>query len=291
MKYITIKIFFLFILPIYTEAQDVIKLYPGKAPGSEQWNWKEKEVTPIPGNRMLYNVAEPVLIKYPVPYENSTGTAVIIAPGGAFHILSIDSEGIDVAKWLNSKGVTAFVLKYRVVKSNSDNPFAELMPLMRDFKKLDSINAPVVEMAKSDGVAAMQYVREHAKQFNIDPKKIGFMGFSAGGTVTMSVALSAPQEWKPNFIAPIYPYANAVVGNEMPTSEMPAFVAVASDDELSLMPHSIRIYEKWIAAKQSGELHVYENGGHGFGMHKKNTSSDQWINDFENWLRNRKLIK
>ncbi len=279
------------LLPLLTlltfslSAQQVVKVYTGKAPGSESWNWTEKEMNAMPGNRMLYNVADPEMIIYKAPKEKANGAAFIVAPGGAFHILSIDSEGINVAKWLNEHGITAIVLKYRVVKSNTDNPFAELMPLMADFKKLDEINAPVVEMATKDGIEALKYVKSHANALNVNPNKIGFMGFSAGGTLTMSVELSAPQELKPNFIAPIYLYGPAVIGSTMPTKPTPAFIAVASDDELGFVPHSISLYQKWFAAKHSAELHIYEKGGHGFGTLKKNTTSDNWLNDFENWLK------
>ena len=221
-------------------AQTSIKLYAGKAPGSETWNWSEQKAANTQGNALLYNIVEPEILVYPAPEEKANGTSIVVAPGGAFHIISIENEGINVANWLNDRGITAFVLKYRLVKMLTDNPFKELMTLMGDFKKLDSINAPVVEMAKNDGIEAMKYVRGHAKELKIDPNKIGFMGFSAGGTVTMSVMLSAPQEWKPNFIAPIYLYKNAVVGNLMPTKSTPIFVAVASDDQLGLMPHSIK---------------------------------------------------
>ncbi|MFM7019795.1 MAG: alpha/beta hydrolase, partial [Aquirufa sp.] len=217
-------------------------------------------------------------------------TSIIIAPGGAFHILSIDSEGHDVAKFLSARGITAFVLTYRVVKSNGPNPFAELMPLMKDFKKLDEINAPVVEMATQDGIEAIKYVKANASKLGIDPQKMGFMGFSAGGTLTMNVLLSAPQELKPNFIAPIYHYADAVTGKDMPKASTPAFIAVAADDNLGFAPHSIRLFERWNATKHPSELHVYENGGHGFGMRKNNTASDNWINDFENWLKIRKFL-
>jgi acetyl esterase/lipase len=272
-------------------SQTIVKLYPGKAPGSENWTWKEKEITPFPGNRMLYNVSEPELIYYPAPKEKSNGTSIIVAPGGAFHILSIDNEGIRIAEWLNGLGISVFVLKYRLVKSQTDNPFETLVPLMQDKDKLDSINAPVVEMAKNDGIEAMKYVRSNAEKLGIDPHKIGFMGFSAGGTVTMSVALSAPEEWKPDFLAPVYLYRKAVLGSQMPLKKTPIFIAVASDDELDFMPHSVSLYQDWYAAGHPSELHVYENGGHGFGFAKKGTSSDQWTADFENWLRIRELIE
>jgi acetyl esterase/lipase len=244
----------------------------------------------MPNNRMLFNVTDPTLTIYPAAAGKGNGTSIIIAPGGAFHILSIDSEGHDVAKFLSARGITAFVLTYRVVKSNGPNPFAELMPLMKDFKTLDEINAPVVEMATQDGIEAIKYVKANASKLGIDPQKMGFMGFSAGGTLTMNVLLSAPQELKPNFIAPIYHYADAVTGKDMPKASTPAFIAVAADDNLGFAPHSIRLFERWTAAKHPSELHVYENGGHGFGMRKNNTASDNWINDFENWLKIRKFL-
>ncbi|MEY4273559.1 MAG: hypothetical protein RL638_507 [Bacteroidota bacterium] len=284
------KIITLLLISFVALGQTTIKLYPGKAPGSEAWNWEVKEFTPMPNNRMLFNVTEPTLTIYPAAAGKGNGTSMIIAPGGAFHILSIDSEGHDVAKFLSARGITAFVLTYRVVKSNGPNPFAELMPLMKDFKKLDEINAPVVEMATQDGIEAIKYVKANASKLGIDPQKMGFMGFSAGGTLTMNVLLSAPQELKPNFIAPIYHYADAVTGKDMPKASTPAFIAVAADDNLGFAPHSIRLFERWSAAKHPSELHVYENGSHGFGMRKNNTASDNWINDFENWLKIRKLL-
>jgi len=284
------KIITLLLLSFLALGQNTIKLYPGKAPGSEAWNWEVKEFTPMPNNRMLFNVTDPTLTIYPAATGKGNGTSIIIAPGGAFHILSIDSEGHDVAKFLSARGITAFVLTYRVVKSNGPNPFAELMPLMKDFKTLDEINAPVVEMATQDGIEAIKYVKANASKLGIDPQKMGFMGFSAGGTLTMNVLLSAPQELKPNFIAPIYHYADAVTGKDMPKASTPAFIAVAADDNLGFAPHSIRLFERWNAAKHPSELHVYENGGHGFGMRKNNTASDNWINDFENWLKIRKFL-
>jgi acetyl esterase/lipase len=280
----------LFWVSISAFSQKIIQLYPGKAPGSESWNWTEKETTPFANNRMLHNVSEPVLLHYPAPKDKATGTSIIVAPGGAFHILSIDNEGIRVAEWLNTLGIEAFVLKYRLVKVESDNPFEVLMPLMNNKDKLDSINAPVVELAKNDGIAAMTYVRTNASKLGLDQGKIGFMGFSAGGTVTMSVMLSAEEQWKPDFVAPIYLYKKAVVGKEMPKKQTPMFIAVATDDGLGLLPHSLELYQEWVGAGQPAELHAYEKGDHGFGISPKGTTSDMWAQNFENWLRKRKLI-
>lgn len=291
MKYITsLLLTFIFSMSHAVIAQTVIPLYEGKAPGSYSWDWKEASVM-MGKNTIVYNVVTPTLTYYPAPKEKANGTAVIVAPGGAFHILSMNSEGTEVAKWLNDRGVAAFVLKYRVVRSVTNNPFAELMPLMNDFKKLDSINAPVVVMATADGIQAMQYVRSHAASMYINPMKIGFMGFSAGGTLTMSVAMSAPKEWKPNFVAPIYLYNNAVIGDEMPDKTVPIYIAVASDDQLKFVPQSINLYQKWMKEGHDAELHIFEKGGHGFGMNQQNTSSDFWTASFDNWLQIRGFIK
>lgn len=282
-----LKLLFLTLLisPI-AQAQQVIRLYEGKAPSSESWTWSEQTSTKNRFNtEVVYNVSEPTLTAYLPPKDLATGTAVIVAPGGAFHTLSINSEGIDVAKWLNSRGVAAFVLKYRVVHSLTDDPVAELMPKMGDFKKLDEENAPVVPLAMADGLTAMKYVRDHAGKMSIDPQKIGFMGFSAGGTVTMSVVYNATDENRPNFVAPIYAYAGAIIGSTVPTAKTPIFVAVAADDQLKLMPHSVDIFKKWFDAGQSAELHVYEKGGHGFGMRKQNIPTDTWIEQFGDWLK------
>jgi acetyl esterase/lipase len=175
------SVFALLLLNFTGKTQQVINLYDGKAPGSESWTWSEKEqFSTLFNTQVVYNVSQPTLTAY-LPQKNAaTGTAVIIAPGGGFHALSINSEGIDVAKWLAAKGIACFVLKYRLVHSETDDPAKELMALLGNQKKLDSGNASVVPLAMQDGLTAMKYVRTHAADYSIDPKRIGFMGFSAG---------------------------------------------------------------------------------------------------------------
>ncbi len=279
--------FFLVVFGLFYFAawsQEMIRLYDGPAPGSENWNWEEK-VNDTPGGRFISDVTTPVLIPYIAPEPN--GTAVIVAPGGAFHILAIDHEGHDVAKWLNSKRITAFVLKYRLVHPNPDRPEHNLMTLMQnqDYATLDSINAPVVPLAMRDGLKAVAYVRENAAFYGIDPNKIGFMGFSAGGTLTMSVVYNAAEENLPNFVAPIYAYGGAILGSAVPEKKTPIFVAAASDDELGFAPHSAQIYLKWLEAGQPAELHIYEKGGHGFGMKETGGPVDSWIESFYDFLK------
>lgn len=272
-------------------AQKVIQLYEGKPKGSENWTWSEQTSSKNRFNsEVVYNVAQPTITAYLPDPQNANGTAIIVAPGGAFHTLSINSEGVDVAKWLNSKGVAAFVLKYRVARSFTDDPVQELMGKMGDFKKLDEENAPIIPLATADGQAAVKYVREHAKEMNINPERIGFMGFSAGGTLTMSVVYTASEESRPNFVAPIYAYENAILGSEVPKAKTPIFVAVAGDDQLGFMPHSINIYKKWFDAKQPAELHIYEKGGHGFGMRKQGLPTDTWYERFGDWLKLQGLL-
>ena len=283
-------ILFLFITSL-CEAQDsVIHLYKGPAPGSEKWNWEEKEFT-VGTMKICMDVSKPTLTAY-IP-ANPNGTAIIIAPGGAFHALAIGHEGAAVAKWLNEKGITAFVLKYRLVHDDPAHPENSIGTLMatKNFKKLDSLNAPVVPLALQDGLTAVKYVRQHAGDYKIDPNKIGFMGFSAGGTVTMSVVYSATEESRPNFVAPIYPYEKAIIGSTVPSAKTPIFIAAASDDDLGLATHSVHIYLKWLDAKQPAELHMYERGKHGYGMNKQNIPTDNWIERFGDWLEMQGLIK
>ncbi|MFL5788450.1 MAG: GDSL-type esterase/lipase family protein [Flavisolibacter sp.] len=282
-KYLSIC-FILFLVTSYGQ-QRVISLYEGKAPGSESWNWQEGRMdsnmfhTPV-----VYNVVQPTLTVYPARSSIPTGTAVIIAPGGGFHILSINSEGTDVANWLSSRGVTAFVLKYRLVHSLTNDPVTELMDKMTKGADFQSTVAPVIPLAMKDGLEAVKYVRQHAAEFNINPNRIGFMGFSAGGTVTMSVAYNATDDNRPDFIAPIYAYVDPQIGSTVPKQKMPAFIVAASDDQLGLAPHSVRIYNQWLDAKQQAELHMYVRGGHGFGMRTQNIPTDAWISRFEDWL-------
>jgi acetyl esterase/lipase/lysophospholipase L1-like esterase len=268
-----------------SNAQDVIKLYEGIPPGSEKATWSEQTSTKNMFNtEVVYNVKEPTITAY-LPLEHlNTGTAIVIAPGGAFHTLSINSEGIDVAKYLNSIGIAAFVLKYRVAPSFTDDPVKELMAKMGDFKGLDSENEPYVKLATADGLKAMEYVRTHASEMNIDPSKIGFMGFSAGGTLAMSVVYNGTDKDIPNFVAPIYAYEPAVIGSKIPEEKTPIFITVAGDDQLGMMPMSISIYQKWFAAGQPAELHVYEKGGHGFGMRNQKLPVDTWYERFGDWL-------
>jgi len=271
--------------------QKVISLYNGLPPGSEKWTWQEGDnANNMFKTRVVYNVVKPTLTVYQPNAAVANGTAVIICPGGAFHTLSIESEGNDVAKWLNQKGVTAFVLKYRLVHSVTDDPVKELMGKMTDFKKLDQENDSVVTMAVADGKRAIEYVRQHAAEYGVNPHRIGIMGFSAGGTVTMGVGYTYTPENRPDFLAPIYFYKTALGTPAVPKDAPPIFICAASDDQLGLAPHSTNLYNDWLAAGKSAELHMYLKGGHGFGMRKQNLPTDTWIDRFGDWLQLQGLL-
>lgn len=280
----------LLFVSFYSNAQTVIPLYKDAAPGSENWNWKETEIKTDIGT-ILMDVSHPSLTVYAPAHPN--GTAIIIAPGGAFHALAFDLEGTEVAKRLNAKGITAFVLKYRLVHNDPAHPENSIGNLMatKNFKKLDSLNAPVVPLAMQDGLTAVKYVREHAADYKIDPHKIGFMGFSAGGTVTMSVVYNATDENSPDFVAPIYAYEGAIIGATVPTKTTPIFIAAASDDDLGLATHSVHIYLKWLEAKEPAELHMYEKGKHGFGTKKQGLPVDAWMDRFTDWMGMHDLMR
>jgi len=258
-------------------AQKVIPLYPGKAPGSESSLWKEQNL-----GGYLKDVTEPTLTAF-IP-DNPNGIGVIIAPGGGFHFLVYELEGTAVAKRLNEKGITAFVLKYRLVHEDPARPYYSRIMQEKNLKFLDSVNAPVVKLALQDALTAMKYVRQNAREYNIDPNKLGFMGSSAGGTVAMSLAYNATEETRPNFLASLYAYGSAVIGSKVPTVNTPIFIATASDDEFGFASYSVQTYSKWIEAKQPAELHMYQKGGHGFVMKKQNLPADNYLDRFTDWL-------
>jgi acetyl esterase/lipase len=283
MKRLTMTAVLLFSVSAFAQ-QEVLQLYDGNPPGSESWDWQEKEDNDnMWQTRIVYNVSAPTLTVIRPAAGTATGAAVVICPGGGFHALSIDSEGLDVARWLAKRGVTSIVLKYRLVRSHTDNPVQELMT--KDPEKMWDELGPVIKMAMADGQTAIRYVRQHAKEYGVNPDRIGIIGFSAGGTVAASVANNYSAESRPDFVAPIYLQYDWTVKADVPEDAPPMFILAASNDQLGLAPHSVRLYNDWTAAGKSAELHLYSTGGHGFGMRKQNLPSDHWIELFANWLQ------
>ena len=283
MKKIIVIALFLFAATGIRAQQKVIQLYNGAAPGSENWTYNEQVYKPGTKDALVYNVSHPTLTVYPADPSKATGTAVIVCPGGGFYILAIEHEGTDVAHWLNQKGVTVFLLKYRLGHSVTDNPGQELGENMKKSDFGEKIT-PVIPLCIADGRAAIQYVRAHAADYGINPAQIGIIGFSAGGTVAASTAFNYNTENRPDFVAPIYAYMPPSLQGTVSDDAPPLFVAAATDDGLGLASHSVDLYSKWLAAKKPAEIHIYEKGGHGFGMHQQNIPTDTWISRFGDWL-------
>src|SRR5271167_470195 len=272
-------------------AQDVIPLQTGAAPGSAQVNYREKEYfSKIWNTEVVTNVTKPSLTVFEPSPELRNGTAVVICPGGGFMALSINSEGIDVAKYLTARGVTAFVLKYRLAHTGEDAT-QEFATMLADKQKFQAMLANVVPLAIADGLAAVTYVREHASEWGVSPDRVGIIGFSAGGTVAVGVAFRYRLDGRPAFVAPIYAAGAMFKGDPVPVDAPPMFAVAATDDQLGLAPESVALYEKWTGANKSAELHMYAKGGHGFGMRTQNLPTDHWIDRYVDWLEMEGFLK
>lgn len=274
----------LFLLGVAFAAEpQTIQLWPGSPPGSEKWNYEETvAVGPQDNLRRISNVTQPTLTAFlPLP-ESRNGTAIVICPGGGFRWLSIDNEGTTLAQWLNSIGVTAFVLKYRVMRTGDPE---EKNPGVADARRSE-----VIPLAIADGQQAIRVVRSHAAEWRISKDRIGILGFSAGGYVAAAVALHHDADSRPNFVMPIYPGTPDDV--TAPADAPPMFIVQADDDKTVPPPdHSIRLYDSWKKAGASAELHIYSRGGHGFGMRKKNMPVDTWTDRLRDWLNLQGLLK
>lgn len=244
------------------------------------------------GHRVVRNVTQPAL--YPVlpAAGKGNGAAVIIAPGGAFLSLAFDTEGIMVAKYLAQRGIASFVLKYRVDPTPVDGKaFLEVVEArMREGDPHRThINPPELKgilPAQEDGLTAVRWVREHAREYGVDPAKIGIIGFSAGGVTALNVATAYDAASRPDFVGSIY---GAAPERPVPKDAPPLFVALAADD--GIMAYAgVPVFEAWRAAGKSAELHVYAAGEHGFGMRKVGTSADNWSEHFVQWLQGIKLV-
>ncbi len=261
----------------------VIPLWPGAAPGSEDWTHDEQiSVVPEAGLKVIRNVSRPTLTAFLPDPKLANGTAVIVCPGGAFHFLAFEHEGIQVANWLNAHGIAAFMLKYRLIPT-SDNFAAEVQERLADRAKMAGPMRALAPLILADAQQAVRLVRQRAAEWGVRPDRIGIMGFSAGGAVTMAVTLYHDADSRPDFAAPIYPAHFGEV--PVPDDAPPLFLAHASDDALIPPTISTAIYAAWQAAGKPVELHIYAKGGHGFGMNKLGLPVDGWIERFGEWLQ------
>jgi len=276
--------------PIATPDQpNAIVLGTGPLPGAtapEAWHRQY-------GSAFARNVTVATLTPYLPDPARATGTAVIVAPGGGFRTLSMENEGSEVASALAAKGVAAFLLKYRLQQTPRDmSAFEQSMAAMfsgaarpRTPMKVDEV-IPTLGPQLADSRAAFALIRKRAAEWRVNPDRIGMVGFSAGAMLTMATVLGA-QEAKPAFIGDIYGPLDPVT---VPADAPPLFVALAADDPL-FGGRGMGLIESWIAAKRPVEFHLYEQGGHGFGMYPKETTSTGWFDAFVRWMDMHGMLK
>ncbi len=279
--------------------QLVIPLYPGAAPGSG--NATQQKASFIGPDSLLRvrNVTKPTLTAYLPAPGTANGTAIIVAPGGGFMHLAMETEGTDVAKWLQARGVAAFVLKYRLIDTGTEEAYRKLAAAMNrltatddspamKIPELDPAQQQAIGLAIDDGAQAVKLVRRRAAEWGVAPDRIGLMGFSAGGMLTMGVVMRNDPASRPDFAAPVYGGSNN--GKAVPPDAPPLFIASAGDDPVAAIS-SAELYLAWKAAGRSAELHIYSQGGHGFGMTKRGVPTDGWIDRFGEWLQVQGLLR
>lgn len=266
---------------IATPAQpDAIVLGTGPLPdakASEAWHTQY-------GSVFARNVTVATLTPFLPDPAKATGAAVVVAPGGGFRTLSMQNEGWDVAKALADKGVAAFVLKYRLRQTPADMAGFERSMAEMFSGAARSAPRPAPDFGDlspqiADARAAFALIRSRAAQWNVDPDRIGMVGFSAGAMLTMATTL-AGQDAKPAFIGNIY---GPLAAMEVPADAPPLFVALAADDPF-FANSGYGLIDNWRAAKRPVEFHLYEQGGHGFGMYPKTTTSTGWFDAFTRWI-------
>ena len=239
------------------------------------------------GKLFARNVTVATLTPFLPNPAKATGTAVVVAPGGGFRTLSMENEGWDVARALADRGVAAFVLKYRL------NPTPQNMAAFenagaagpRPPMKVDDA-VPQLGPQIADSRAAFALIRKRSAEWQVDPNRIGMVGFSAGAMLTLVTAL-AGDDAKPAFIAPIY---GPLAPVRVPADAPPMFVALAADDPL-FGGSGMGLIESWMATKRPVEFHLYEQGGHGFGMYPKETTSTGWFDAFVRWMGMHGMLK
>ena len=223
------------------------------------------------------NISIPTIQVFLPKGNLNTKTAMIVCPGGGMRANAIHHEGFDVAKALNERGIAAFVLKYRLVpihligkNEGLDHPYSKEKKQL-PYGHLDALNA-------------IAHARVNALKYEINPEKIGIMGFSAGGAVTMEATYKSSEKNRPNFIAPIYPWMNIVDNQEPPAYGPPIFIVCTTEDAFKLAIPSAKIYTDWAEKNYISELHLYHHGKHGFGMRKINYPVDNWFDNMVDWI-------
>ena len=253
-----------------------ILLWPNGAPGSEGKTEKESVRVTEGGDHVVSHVHTPSLTVYLPPPDQASGTAVIVIPGGGHRELWMDHEGYNVAQWLSTRGIAAFVLKYRLARETNSTYKIEVESL-------------------ADTQRAIRLVRFRSQEWGINPARVGAIGFSAGGELVSLASTRFDngdaraadpierQPCKPDFQALIYPGRS---GDIQPTKDSPpAFLACSYNDRKDISEGLAEVYLRFKKAGVPAELHIYSSGGHGFGMRANNRKPVAvWNTRFEEWL-------
>lgn len=251
---------------------------------AETWTMSNLDNVPV-----VQNVTRPTLTPFLPAKGKATGAAVIIAPGGGFVLLAMDHEGWAVAKWLQSQGVAAFVLKYRVAPTEPKAAGLDKINAQFAAAGLEARLVRIREGAKvatEDAQEAMRVVKARAAEWGVDPQRIGFMGFSAGAITTLGLVMADDPATRPAFIAPIYGGLSApLAAGAIPQKPPPMWVSQAADDPL-FGKTDFSLVTGWQAKGGSVELHLYEKGGHGYGYPgRPGTTTQQWPAELLTWMR------
>lgn len=297
------KLLVLFLFPtLMASAQQELPLY-GSQPIPNSKPVPDRQTIDSSGNPLRYSyslVSRPTLTVYTPAEGTANGTAVVVCPGGGYVHLAMTHEGTDVCKWLNSLGITAFLLKYRL-------PSDETM--------VDKTIGPL-----QDAQRAIQVVREHAKEWGVNPGAVGIMGFSAGGHLASTAGthfnhqvIDNPEgvSLRPDFMVLLYPVISfsdsighrgsrdnllgkhpdpaqvQLYSNELQVTDQtpPTFLVHAEDDKTVMVVNSLYFYEALVKHHVPAEMHIYPKGGHGFGMHNATTGGDQWPDRLAEWMK------
>lgn len=308
MKKVTTIFICLVLISFSMNAQKIIPLYDGTIPNAKSCDVKQNEFIDTSWNKdgilIVNGITNPTITVYEAPKEKRNGTAVLICPGGGYWVVAAGHEGADVAKQFNEYGVTAFVLRYRL-PNDAYMENKSFVPLM-------------------DAQQALYLIRKNAKQYGINENRIGIMGFSAGGHLASTVGTHfndpvrkelSTANLRPDFMILGYPVISfndsiAHIGsrdaliNKNPDPKLvhyfsneeqvsaktpPTFLVHASDDDAVKVANSVRFYEALVKNNVPAEIHIYEKGGHGFGLNNA-TTTDKWFERCINWMRANKWL-
>jgi acetyl esterase/lipase len=272
-----------------------LDLWPGTAPGEKEPLGEERDMTKPTDNLIggkpvmrLGNVSKPTMTILQPPKEKNTGAAVVVLPGGGYHIVALDLEGTEVAEWLNSVGVTAVIVKYRVPRRAG----------------LEKHTAPLQDAQRAFGM-----VRHRAREWSIDPERIGVLGVSAGGHLAAVLCNSTEKRTypviddadkancRPDFMISIHPGYLTVKEEgdkiapevKVTTNTPPTFLVMTQDDPVRV--ENVIYY--FLALKQAGvpsELHVYPTGGHGYGLRRTEHFVTTWPDRAADWMRSQRFL-